>query len=349
MTTIISTVEFASEPLKKYKEFREAIHSRAATLCLELNDGGLAGMGHHLTDEEFISEQEAQDPPQLGEKIIFTRPAPLAIGATTGATNVYKFAREDYHCYQEGYTLLRDEIIAALGVVIQRQLSQPGSPVTVKSISTIISHVKNIFGKTTQLKYDGLKEKLKNRCVSELESLNYCQELGRIYKLLEEIRDPVGELSKMEWLTKGTRHLPLTREALDDYVKSVPDMEQRTFQGMSDHLTMVVPNFGADTSNRQHTGYGATIDMSGGEERSKLDMVLATMGSLSEKVSTLEKKLTHNKGTKVTGTGVIPYCFLHGTNKKHTGMECRGMKTEYTMAQRCATGPGLIDGKVGQP
>jgi len=44
-------------------------------------------------------------------------------------------------------------------------------------------------------------------------------------------------------------------------------MERRTFQGMSDHLTMVVPNFGAESSNRQHTGYGATTEMSGSLNR----------------------------------------------------------------------------------
>jgi hypothetical protein len=347
MSSIIPSVDFSSDPLKKYKELREAIHSRAATLCLELNDGGLAGMGHHLTDEEFVNMQDAQDPNQPGEKIIFMRPAALALGATTGATNVYKFAREDYHCYQEGYTVLRDETIASLGGVIQRQLSQSGSPVTVKTINEIINHVKGIYGKTTQVKYDGLKEKLKAKCISELEALNYCQELGRIYKLLEEIRDPIGELSKMEWLTKGTRHLPLTREALEDYVKSVPDMEMRTFQCMSDHLTMVVPNFCAEEGNRRHTAYGATTDVSGGGEQGKLDMVLAVIGTLSDKMSTIEKKLRTAKGGKPPSGGTVPYCFIHGNDKKHTGMECRGMKTGFTMAQRCATGPGLIDGKVG--
>jgi len=76
--------------------------------------------------------------------------------------------------------------------------------------------------------------------------------------------------------------------------------------------------------------------------------VLAAMGSLSDKVSILEKKLSSSKGVKAATSGVVPYCFIHGTNKKHTGMECRGMKTGFTLAQRCATGPGLIDGKVGK-
>ena len=346
MSTLISTTNFATDPLKQYKEFCEAIHSRAATLCTELDDGGLAGMGHHLTNEEYTSWQADQEPPLTGEKITFERPAALAAGASTGATNVYKFAREDYYCFKEGYNTLRDEIIAAIGVVIQRQLSQPGSPVTVKSIHTILTHVKNIYGKTTQVKYDGLKDKLKIRCAGELDVLNYCQELSRVYALLEEIRDPVGELSKMDWLSKGTSHLRLTTSALADYVKDEPDMELRSYQGMVDHLTMVVPNFSIGDSNRQHTGYGASTELNEGGRSEQLDLVLAAVVTLTDKVDTMEKKLKGKE--KVPPVRVSTYCFIHGTDKKHTGMECRGMKSGYTMAQRCATGPGLIDGKVGK-
>ena len=131
MSTLISTTNFSIDPLNQYKKFREAIHSRAATLCTELDDGGLAGMGHHLADEEYTAWQADQEPPLTGEKITFERPAALAAGTSTGSTNVYKFAREDYYCFKDGYNTIRDEIIAAIGLVIQRQLSQPGSPVTV--------------------------------------------------------------------------------------------------------------------------------------------------------------------------------------------------------------------------
>ena len=74
--------------------------------------------------------------------------------------------------------------------------------------------------------------------------------------------------------------------------------------------------------------------------------MLTAVGSLTDKVNTMEKKL---KGSEKLTTGrVVPYCFMHGADKKHNGMECRGMKSGYTMAQKCATGPGIVDGKTGR-
>jgi hypothetical protein len=43
------------------------------------------------------------------------------------------------------------------------------------------------------------------------------------------------------------------------------------------------------------------------------------------------------------------YCFVHGTNRSHTGPQCRVMAlpSGFTEKQRKATAPGWIDGRQG--
>jgi len=353
MTSIISSVGFSSDPLTKYKDFREAIHSRAATICGGLHDGGLAGMGHHLTDEEFTEWELEQNPPHTGGKIIFMRPTALAPGASTGATNVYKFAREDYQAFTAGYGELRSDILSSVGPIIEEQLNEPGAPASVKSISAIITHIKHLYGKVTVSKHSGLKSKLPTTCKSDLDVLNHCQRLSKLFRLLEEMRDPVGELSKMEYLAKGIVNCRQSKIAIDDYVREVPDMNERTYEGMVERLMISAPNFTAEEPNRLNHGFGAFGQDNGGENVSELRLVLAAVTALQADVTKLRKKgqMSHNTlpGSNpgiVTNTG--HYCFLHGYGKKHDGKDCRNMKTGYTHAQQSATGPGLIDGVMGK-
>ena len=353
MTSIISSVGFSSDPLTKYKDFREAIHSRAATLCGGLHDGGLAGMGHHMTDEEFTEWALEQDPPHTGGKIICLRPAALAPGASTGATNIYKFAREDYQAFTNGYGELRSEILASVGPIIEEQLNEPGVPASVKSISTIISHIKHLYGKVTVSKHSGLKAKLPIVCKDDLDVLNHCQRLSKLFRLLEDMRDPVGELSKMEYLVKGIAYCRQSKVTIADYVREVPDMNERTYDGMVERLTVAAPNFITEETNRPNLGYGAFGQDSGGGSESELKLVLAAVTALQADVNKMKKYAQVTQNTPA-GTSIesVPntghYCFLHGYGKKHNGKECRSMKTGYTQGQICATGPGLIDGKVGK-
>jgi len=81
-------------------------------------------------------------------------------------------------------------------------------------------------------------------------------------------------------------------------------------------------------------------------------------GQLAELSICIPTNLTPSMITVPTGTTTTTgqprtttkcYCFLHGTDRKHNGTQCRGMgpTSGYTDAQRKAKGPGLIDGKHG--
>ena len=59
MSTLISSTNFATDPLKQYKEFREAIHSRAATLCTELDDRGCGYYEHVAIVVNLVYRAEA--------------------------------------------------------------------------------------------------------------------------------------------------------------------------------------------------------------------------------------------------------------------------------------------------
>ena len=93
-TNPLMKVGFAENPTGTYKAFRRAIKDAASVICLDLDDRGLVGMGHHLTDEEYATQVNARE----GPKTVHIRPH-LAAGATAPAYNTYKTQREDYKLY----------------------------------------------------------------------------------------------------------------------------------------------------------------------------------------------------------------------------------------------------------
>ena len=105
--------------------------------------------------------------------------------------------------------------------------------------------------------------------------------------------------------------------------------------------------------SRRMNGYGAFGQDSGGGSDSELKLVLAAVTALQADVKKMKKytQVTQNTpaGTSIEGVqNTGHYCFLHGYGKKHNGTECRSMKTGYTQGKICATGPALIDGKMGK-
>ena len=333
-------VGFAESPTGTYKAFRRAIKDAASVICLDLDDRGLVGMGHHLTGEEYAAYAETRRPAIPGQKIIFTRPV-LAVGATAPAYNTYKTQREDYNSFTNGMKELKSMVIEALGECIREQLTTEDSPVSSKSLDEILCYISINYGVPTLRDIEKLLAKVHRKCDKDSDVFNYIKMLDRHFIELAELRYAFDELYKMQVLIKGTASCTLTRDAIDQYTRDTPVLANRTYKFMCMAILVALPNHHME-EHHIATGY-----MAKPTETNVTDARIAALENQVKTLLSMNDRLTKNHSLPPA----TMYCFTHGANRSHNGTTCRHMieGTGYLKAHRDAKVPCTIDGKIGNP
>jgi hypothetical protein len=236
---------------------------------------------------------------------------------------------------------LKSMVIEALGESIREQLTTEESPVSAKSLNEILSYIAINYGTPTLRDIEKLLAKVHRKCERDSEVFNYIKMLDRHFIELAELRYAFDELSKMQVLIKGTSSCAVTREAIDQYTRDTPMLTNCTYKFMCMAILVALPNHHME-ENHIATGYLAKS-----LETSETDTRILALESQVKSLLAMNEKLVKLPPLPPA----TMYCFKHGANRSHTGVQCRSMAdgTGYLKAHRDAKVPCTIDGKVGNP
>ena len=368
-------VRFDQDPPGKYKALKIAMKTLAGSLCTDIYEHGLAGMGAHLTCTEFATKHPGIERPEI------SKPVKPAATATKVAFELYKEAKEEYSKYKAGTETLKSYLRDACKAKIMGAMTTADMAIPMMSITYIVNQLEEAYGTPTTRDVSRLQEDVNVPCREEADFLFYVQELKRNFVYLAEQREGYSEVQQMQLLTHGTSTLPNVTKAITRYVVANPRLADRSFEDMSNYITAEIPNF-TDTVTRRSasaveialntatasamaTTTSAPVKVATPITRDELEYCFAQLlGQMGAMTVRLPKRRQGNAkmgngGTQLpnqTNTATPPhqrrtsqYCFVHGTNRSHAGTQCRVMAlpSGFTEKQRKATAPGWIDGRQG--
>ena len=364
-------VKFDTDPTGKYKDLKIAMETLAGSLCTDIYEHGLAGMGVHLTCTEFAEKNTDQERP------VFERPTRRATTATKVAFELYKEAKEEYGKYNAGMETFKSYLIDACKTKIMGAMTTPTMPIPMMSVTYIVNQLEATYGIPTTRDVSRLQEDVHKPCRSDGDFLYYVQEMKRNFIYLEEQRAGYSEVQKMQILQAGTTSLTNVKMAITRYVVAHPKLAERTYDTMVAYITEELPNFmEADqlsTASAITTAVTktetATTPITKDELAYCFAQLLGQLGAMTVRMprrgqntngrgnmatnggrgggSTNTTTTNKQSGAKTRGT--TQYCFVHGTNRSHNGQQCRlmALPSGFTDNQRNATAAAWIDGRQG--
>jgi hypothetical protein len=317
----------------------------------------------HLSCSEYAALNNGEERPNV------IRPVKPAATATKVAFELYKEDREDFMKYTAATQLLKRDLMEACGNKIMRAMTTYDMPVPNMTINYIVNGIEERYGVPSVRDVSRLQEDTRKQCSNEEEFYPYVQELQMKYELLEQQRATVSEVDKMNNLMQGTSHLGNIKATINRYVIENPKLMDRSFQEMVNYVNVQLPNFiGQDTMTAHATRSisGRALSPIPGPPKDPepvtRDELAQCFAQLCGHMAALNIRIPRGKrtghqqvqGTTTSNTSTrvpVPmmYCFIHGTNKTHVGINCRVMAapSSFTDKQRKATRPGVIDGRQG--
>ena len=354
------TVQFDEDPMGRYHDMKVAMETLAGTLCCDLFDNGLAGQGIHLSDAEYQRQFGEEERPTR------TRPNPPPQTATKMVYSLYKEAKEDYAKYITGMQMFKTYLVDACKAKIMRGMTTHLIPITAMTIQYIVNELEAQYGTPTAHNIQRLQMQAQIPCEGEEEFTTYEHDLSVAFERLDEQRAAYSEVQKMQIIMEGTAHLTNIRDIINRYITEVPKIAERNYEDMVERIRVTLPNFITTSMVKAHASSihpppikpPLTAKQLSPVTRDELAQCFAQLtGQLAELTVRIPTNLKPSMITVPTGTttnrrtksNVNYYCFLHGKDRKHNGMQCRGMgpTSGFTDAQRKATEPAFIDGKQG--
>lgn len=237
-------VRFDQDPTGKYKALKIAMETLAGSLCTDIYEHGLAGMGAHLTCTEFATKHPGIERPEI------SKPIKPAATATKVAFELYKEAKEEYSKYKAGTETLKSYLMDACKAKIMGAMTTADMAIPMMSITYIVNQLEEAYGTPTTRDVSRLQEDVNVPCREEADFLFYVQELKRNFVYLAEQRAGYSEVQQMQLLTHGTSTLPNVTKAITRYVVANPRLADRSFEDMTTYITAEIPNF-TDTVTRR--------------------------------------------------------------------------------------------------
>jgi hypothetical protein len=281
-----------------------------------------------------------------------------------------QYYREDTKKFMDVHVniaILRNELIeTALGPVIVAELEGLPGGLAEQSLGDILDYLERMYSEPAE---DELVA-LELSCSEPFSSLGGLRaevpKLRKKFDLLATYDQALSQLAKMTHFQNATQLFPAVVEAIKDYKKSVPNMSDRSFDGMTAFVIKQVPQLTVANLGWVGNASAASPTMSA-LAAELLPAILQHMTTTANAAGAAQQTGAHagrghgggrvggrnaagrDGGRGRGGRGSAPlYCFEHGY-KGHWGKDCTVMKADasYTEAMMLATAPCTIDGWVG--
>ena len=304
------------------------------------------------------------------------RPIRPAAGCTQVAFNMFSFDVNTYFSFLRAIQQLDNELLIALGPDRIDEISSVTTGMSNISALDVRTFFRQRYGTLTMAKLSGLKDSI--RTYSAKDAGAYFSRAARVHEIWEANGAPFNDIEKQECaalaLENDTRLSKFYHKYSDKYVTmasrsyaalvkfileqdaSNPPASEPGYSNSAKELMSLRKasaaaadgNYDDDDDNNDDDGIfdqqsyqdGFTAGMSAASATTRsiqfgpnldkrLDTLETTIGKLSAAISQLAKPSTTSNH----------YCFVHGSNRGHPGMQCGAMLNDnnYTSQMRKAT------------
>jgi hypothetical protein len=264
-----------------------------------------------------------------------TKPAATQAGDSHATISLKKEQNEIFHEVTSGKIILKNAITEAAGSDILAGLRHATTGLADVSIIQLIEYLCTEYSQPTDDDIAYLKAQIAEPFTSESDIRSGAIRHQHLFEHLKQVKREQSDGDQMEAFSESIKNIPRAVAALQHY-KQTTRVENRTLKTLKSEVILNYGNFPTATpiNNYAHATI-ASAPISTTSTSATHDALLAKLTQLLDLQS---KQINPNRQGKVKDK----YCFAHGWNASHKGMECHKMKdpkNNFTMVQRQQTKP----------
>ena len=374
-----SIISLASNPKTNYPQWKQDAISAGASYCIEL--GGLYRLGILFSLAEFQEKFPVDaDPAHPGivppprQFKTFPEPGDIPGNASHAAVAINNRMRQDRNTYVMGVSAFRTQLLESIGIDGQALLRHPETGhanVTPADIWALMAAQHGI------VRSIDIRDKYRELSFIPpgVSLAAFVIASKQTHTFFELSNQALNQITKMtEFNTAIAMDKQLTRLQYQYATLEQPDFNQQTFDGLTDYVLRREktenPEFDPDGRARDQAHHLRANPATASTANSPLppdksDEILERLNDIVTTLQTLQLDLlkqdmialraanpTSTPAAKQASAPAKPkvYCFYHGYNHDHAGIDCQSMRllpAKYTADMLSATAPSLIDGIQG--
>lgn len=303
-----------------------SINEQSRSLCPSLH--GLPE-SYILTDSQWLAKHAN------AAREVHNKPIATQAGDSHATISLKKEQNEIFHEVTSGKIVLKNAIIEAAGLDILAGLRHATTGLADVSIIQLIDHLCTEYSQPSDDDIAYLKAQIAEPFTSESDIRSGAIRHQHLFEHLKQVKREQSEGDQMEAFTASIQPIPRALAALQHY-KQTTRIEQRTLAKMKSEVISNYGNFPAVTATNPYAHAAIANAATTSPSTSAIhDALLA-------KVTQLLELNTKQINPKKQGKVKDKFCYAHGWNTTHKGMECNRMKdptNNFTMVQRQQTKP----------
>lgn len=243
------------------------------------------------------------------------QPDPLAGNAAGGTTAIYKENMGTFMHYITERNHLRSAVIDSIGIILQRDQTDPLTDTITHDIPTLVNNMELLFGTETR---DSLR-RLHNLLDSPIQGqdtatfLDFSSTFSETLQKLARAGHPVDSYSQMERFIAATSAQPGITKAIDSYMVITPLIADRTLLLLIAYIRGQITNM-----TTSYSGFAGNASM-----------VTITQAEYQTLLSNGPAAANAGQATQAKPASTRPYCYHHGYSG-HIGSSCRIMLADKT-------------------
>ena len=317
-TDLEMKISLEVEPHVNFRAWLDELASLASAQCADYSERGALHLA--CTDELWASLPEHSG--NVPARPRYPRPDPLDPNASPTARLIYEDAKAAHSAHASAAAKLRKAALASIGRANELLIADPQHGMLLHSAQSIIEALLPIYGTYTEDAIASLEHKL----VHKLELIDtFDKHVGDFRSNLAQLAQAGQPLLPFKAFTTFTDTLslfPHFRPHINSYISSHPNLSNRTFPTLAEHLRLHLPTIRAASAGNAFAG--GVLPPSADQKT-----LLAKISSLERKLAALSASSPPSRApaptppasqgprTSLTTPEGYFYCFVHGHNLPH--------------------------------
>ena len=224
---------------------------------------------------------------------------------------------------------LKENLFQSIGPDNKGTLEKNGTGYRMVTCKHTVDAMLKLYNLSTAQTLKSLQAALKNPMTGEQDFQQYMTTFRANVNKLSRAGQPPTDFTQIQSIVTATEHHAVISAAIGTYMDTFPLLADQKPDALVEHIILRVPNHATAST----LGYANAA-------LSKEDIVKMINDARAEGVKEGRKQISKSSAVKNQySKEANQYCFFHGYNISHTGLNCRYManNTDYTPAMKAAT------------
>ena len=305
----------------------KAVENYASTKATTVYDHGL--LSQVVSDPVWANlEGNTLENGDIKPRPETTRPI-LQLAANTNALAIYKILKEEFDIVNNESKDLKQNILQSIGSDNQSGLEDNVTGFRSVTSKNIVDEMLKLYNLPTAHTIKSLHTDLNKLMTGEQDFRQFMTVFRATVQKLTRAGQPPSDFLQIQSIIKATANHAVISKAVDSYLDKFPLLADQKPAALVEHIILRVPNHATAST----LGYANAA-------LSKEDITKMINDARAEGVKEGRQQVTKSSAVKNQHIKEANrYCFFHGYNISHTGLNCKFManNADYTPAMKAAT------------